>query len=467
MPLSSYSAAADRLLSLADFERKSRAGEPPDFHLRRMGILLSRIGNPHLATPTVHVAGSKGKGSTATLVASVLVAHGAKVGLYTSPHLHTLCERIRVDMEPIAPADFAGLVDELWPHVEAVAARGDCRTVSVFEMLTTMAFVHFQRAGANFQVIEVGLGGRLDATNLVRPEVTAVTPVSLDHVRILGDTIPKIAAEKAGIFKLGAAAISGRQTAAALEVLHRTAAETGAPFTNAMDAVSVEREEPCGAGPQRLTLVGRHGRYDLALPLLGAHQVDNARTAVAVLEELADRGFPLRAEAVARGVAGTEWPARAQLLPGCVPPLLVDGAHNDASAGALLDTVRRHFPAVTRIVLIFAGSGGHDFAAAAQVFSGFSPRIVVTQTRHPKAVPADRVADALLAAGIAIDAVAPDAQGALKAARRLADDDDLIIAAGSLFLAAEIVEDILGVEPELYPDLRGSSRRTRGPRVYG
>ena len=465
MPLLTYAAAIHRLLTLVDFERKSRAGEPPDFHLRRMKRLLSRVGDPHLATPTIHVAGSKGKGSTSALIASVLTAHGFRTGLYTSPHLHAFCERIRVDMRPIAPDGFARLIDDLWPHVEAVAAAGNYRTVSTFEMLTAMGFLHFQRIGADFQVIEVGLGGRLDATNLVRPEAAVATHISLDHTRILGNTVAKIAAEKAGIFKAGAVAITAHQSPAARAVLERAAREARSEFVDAVETVRVLDEDPGGAGPQRLTLAGRRGEYHLALPLLGQHQVDNARTAVATLEALADRGLPLRTEAVEIGMSGVDWPGRAQLLPGCVPPVLVDGAHNDASAEALLHTVRRHFPQSRRFFLILAGSRGHDFAATARVLSQLPAAVVVTQTRHPKAVPAELLAETLLADKTAVGAVTPDAPTALEAARRLAAPDDLIIATGSLFLAAEVIEHTLGIEPELYPELPGVSTRASQARV--
>ena len=457
MPLPTYSAAIDRLLALADFERKSRAGEPPDFHLRRMERLLSRLGHPHLATPTVHVAGSKGKGSTSALIASVLTVHGLRTGLYTSPHLHTFRERIRVDDQPIGPDDFARLVDDLWPHVEGVAAEGDCGTVSLFELLTAMAFAHFRAVRAEAQVIEVGLGGRLDATNLVRPEVAVITNISLDHTRILGNTIAKIAAEKAGIIKAGTVVVTARQSPAARAVIQQAARVAGASFVDATEVVRVLDEDANGPGPQRLTLAGRRGTYRLALPLLGEHQVDNARAAVAALEALADRGFLLRKEAVEAGVSRVEWAGRAQLLPGCVPPVLVDGAHNSASAVALLHTVRRHFPNIRRVVLILAGSRGHDFRATARALSGLPAVIVATQTRHPRAVPAERLAEALLADDLALAATACDAPAALKAARRLAGPNDLVAVAGSLFLAAEVIEHTLGIEPELYPDLRPAS----------
>jgi len=449
-----YTAAVDRLLDLADFERKSRAGEPPDFHLRRMERLLSRLGDPHLAVPTVHVAGSKGKGSTCALIASVLAAHGFRTGLYTSPHLHTFRERIRIDAEPVDPDGFATLVNDLWPHVEAVETEGGCGGVSVFELLTALAFVHFRRARAEIQVVEVGLGGRLDATNLVRPEVAVVTHISLDHTRILGRTLAKIAAEKAGIFKPRAAAVIGRQPPEARAVLQRAAANAGADFVDATESVRVLEEEPNGHGPQRIALGTPRGEYRLALPLLGQHQVDNAQTAVAALEALADRGFPLRTEAVETGVSRVDWPARVQLLPGTDPPVLVDGAHNDASAGALRRTLRRHFPDARHVVFVLAASRGHDFAATSRALSGAASAIVVTQTRHPRAVPAGQLAETLLADGLPVAAVTPDTPAALKAAARLARPGDLVVATGSLFLAAEVIEHVLDIEPELYPDLK-------------
>ena len=206
-----YRSAIERLLTLADFERKSRAGEPPDFHLRRMERLLAQLGDPHLATPVIHVAGSKGKGSTCALISSALASNGLRTGLYTSPHLHRFTERIRIDGAPVETGVFADLIGRLWPEVTAIERRGDLGRVSVFEMLTAMAFVHFRDVSTDCAVIEVGLGGRLDATNLVQPEVSVITPVGLDHVAVLGDTVEKIAAEKAGIIKPGVPVVTSLQ----------------------------------------------------------------------------------------------------------------------------------------------------------------------------------------------------------------------------------------------------------------
>ena len=218
-PRLDYDEALSRASSLVDFERSTRTPGHSEFHLQRIGLLMQRLADPHLATPTVHVAGTNGKGSTAALVTSVLTAAGHTTGLYTSPSLHSPTERIRVGLSPISRETFAGLVSDAWPAVEWVGRFGGYGGVSYFELLTTMAFLHFRNIGAAFQVVEVGLGGRLDATNVVQPEVCAITSISLDHTRVLGDTVSLIAREKAGIVKPGAPVVIAPQTEDAMGVI--------------------------------------------------------------------------------------------------------------------------------------------------------------------------------------------------------------------------------------------------------
>jgi dihydrofolate synthase/folylpolyglutamate synthase len=457
-----YQSAVERLLTLADFERKSRAGEPPDFHLRRMETLLALMGDPHLATPTVHVAGTKGKGSTCAMVASVLTGHGVRTGLYTSPHLHTFRERIQVDRRPIDEADFAGLVDDLWPHIERVAGMGDRGTVTVFELLTAMAFEHFRRLGCGFQVIEVGLGGRLDATNLVNPAVAVITPVSLDHVAVLGDTVPKIAAEKAGIIKTEAPAVTGRQTPEAMDVIMARAAETGSPLVDAMRATELTRGPELAGTRQRFTVATNLARYATDLPLLGMHQADNARTAIATVEVLAGRraALTLRTEAVERGLSDTVWPARFQVLNDRGPALVVDGAHNGDSGEALRATVEQVFPRRGKLIVIYGATRGHDAVGAARCLAPLKPVMIATRTRHPKAVDPVELAIALRGLDLEVAAIAPDTAAACQAARSMAEPDDLILGTGSLFVAAEVIETVRGIEPELYPTLKGDMMPT-------
>ncbi|HIK98267.1 MAG TPA: bifunctional folylpolyglutamate synthase/dihydrofolate synthase [Dehalococcoidia bacterium] len=438
-------------------------GEPPDFHLRRMEVLMARLGNPELATPTIHVAGSKGKGSSSAMIASVLTAAGLRTGLFTSPHLNRITERIRVDMNEISTDRFSALIEELWPDVEAVEQRGDVGKVSVFELLTAMSFKEFRSVKADVQVIEVGLGGRLDATNLVAPDVAVITPISLDHTAVLGDTVPKIAFEKAGIIKPGVPVVVGNQAPAARPVIEEVAWQRGSKVTYAHDRLAIVRKPEqattaYGKPVQCLALKSSLNTYELELPLAGPHQVDNVITAIAAVETFnSERNLTISADSVSRGIAAVRWPARAEVLtsPDDDVQIIVDGAHNSSSAAALVSTLESLFPSATRPVVMYAGSGGHDFAATAREFSRLNPRVIVTRTRHPKAVSAETVAEALRRDTVPVAAVTPDVESALREARAIASSGDVIVATGSLFLAAEVREILLSITPELYPDLRG------------
>ena len=457
-----YQDAIDRLLTLADFERKSRAHEPPDFHLQRMELLLAKLGEPHLAVPVIHVAGSKGKGSVCALIASALSANGLHTGLYTSPHLHRFTERIRVDGLPMDENDFAALIEKLWPEVEAIEAKRKVGVVSVFEMLTAMAFVHFREVAADCAVIEVGLGGRLDATNLVKPEVSVITPVSLDHVAVLGNTIAKIAAEKAGIVKPGTPVASAPQRPDGERVLRNKAEDLKAPFLYAPDAVRLLASNHSGTAPQSLRFSGKRGEYRVRLPLLGEHQIENVRTAITALEALG-KGFKeldLRTSRISAGLSAVSWPARTEVIQQRAPTILVDGAHNEDSGQALMHAIRRHFGDHKDVVLILGGTKGHDQTAVARQLSSLNPRVVVTRSRHPKAIRPNEFADVLKRDNVPVQAVSLDTASALETARSMCGPKTLLVAAGSLFVAAEIREIVLKIDPETYPDLKGPLTRT-------
>ena len=431
-----YPHAIARLLALADFERKSRADQPPDWHLKRVQRLMQLLGDPHLAKPVVHVAGSKGKGSTSAFIASALTANGFRTGHYTSPHLHRFTERIAVDGTPIDESHFAGLVDELWHCVKAIDALGDIGTVSVFELLTAMAFVHFRdRADVDISIIEVGLGGRLDATNVVQPVVSVITPISLDHVAVLGDTIAAIAAEKAGIIKPGVPVVMSKQAPEAAAVIEQRARQVGSQLRQGDNALIVTH-----------------------LPMLGAHQMDNARTAMATLQVLHDSGFPMNREAIDRGLAQTKWHCRTELVSTKSDvPVMLDGAHNNASAAALASTIAEH-PKLNsrRIVLVLGATAGHDIQAVMHELLAVSPtHIIATTSRHPKSLPAEIVRNATHQAGFASVTSQPTVAAAIEQAERIVRDGaaDMIITTGSLFVAAEAREHILGIEPELYDDI--------------
>lgn len=451
-----YQQAVEQLLSLADFERKARANESPDFHLKRTSLLLEALGNPHRRVPAIHVAGSKGKGSTCAMIAAALSACGMRTGMFISPHLHTMTERFSVDGVPISQDQFVAIFERVWPAAESVRERGDSGTVSVFEFQTAMAFLHFADVLVDAMVIEVGLGGRLDSTNVLTPEVSVITPIGIDHVAVLGDTLTKIAAEKAGIIKPGVPVVSARQAPEAARVIAATAKRLGASLVHS-SSVRVVAADPNGAGPQLLRLEGASGEYSIRLPLLGEHQVGNAATAIAALETFGTRTRPLSQRMIEHGISNVRWPGRVQVLETGPPLLIADGAHSHDSAIALKAALTRHFGPLHAPVLVLGATGGHEPLAVARVFSSLSPHVIVTRSRHPKAVEPYDFAAALRQDNIEVAKVTRTTQEALERARQIAPADGTIIATGSLFVAAEAIEMVSGIEPEIYPDMRGSA----------
>ena len=452
-----YDTALERVMGLANFERSTQDPEHWSFHLERMGLLMERLGNPHLAVPAIHVAGTKGKGSTVAVITSALAAQGDKVGLYTSPHLHRTVERIRIGLDPIAPGDFAALVEDVWPIVESVGETGPYGDVTFFEMLTAMAFVWFERVGADFQVVEVGLGGRLDATNVVAPEICAITNISLDHMSTLGTSIAAIAGEKAGIIKPGVPVVVASQPAAALEVFRQVAAEKGAPLTDVSSERSWRMLESDLSG-QSFELAGPNGKRMLRIPLLGAHQLDNAATAVTVLETLAESGVTLSDESIARGLENVKWPARMHFASRNGRLVVADGAHNPHSAMRLVEAVRDHVE-FRRVFLVFGALRGHSLAGMLSELKQLAPEVLVVRSRDPRSLASDEVAEEARRQGLAVISVTEDVGAATRSALERAEADDLIIGTGSLTVAAEVIEEMEGVDPELYPYLDRQSEK--------
>ncbi|MDA0677014.1 MAG: bifunctional folylpolyglutamate synthase/dihydrofolate synthase [Chloroflexi bacterium] len=451
-----YEQAVAQLLSLADFERKTRSQEAPGFHIQRTALLLEALGNPHRSVPAIHVAGSKGKGSTCAMIAAALTASGLRTGMFSSPHLHKITERIAVDGEPISRDQFVSLFERLWPIAENIRQKSDAGMVSVFEFQTAMAFLHFADVGADAMVIEVGLGGRLDSTNVITPVVSVITPIGMDHVAVLGDTISAIAGEKAGIIKPGVPVVSSRQVPDAARVISDTAMRRGSNLTHS-SSVKVVSSAPNGAGPQLVKFQSPTASYEIELPLLGEHQVQNAATAIAALEVFSGSTLPITSSTIANGLAKTHWPARVQVLETTPNLLIADGAHNADSAVALRAAIQRHFGNHGRFVLVLGATGGHDPLAVARAFADLSQDIVVTRSRHPKAVEPADFAAALVQDRITVTASTVTTTDGIAKARMIAKPDSVIIATGSLFVAAEAIESILSIEPETYPDLRGTA----------
>jgi len=381
-----YRDALHRLLQLVDHERTiSPTRERVRYDLRRMEALLHRLGDPHVGIPTVHIAGTKGKGSTAAMCASVLSHQGYRTGLYTSPHLHTFRERIQFDGAPVSEEEFAALVEEVWPDLEWVSHHESYGEVTMFEALTAMAFCHFTKR-ADFQVLEVGLGGRLDTTNVVaNPQVCAITSLSLDHTSILGDTIDKIAAEKAGIIKPGVTVVTSPQVPEAMSVIESACRDRGAKLIKAGEDLTWHggRNESDG---QSLEVRGRLGSYELWIPLLGDYQLENVTTAVGALEVLKEKGFEISGRALEDGFRRVSWPCRMEVLRRN-PTVVSDGAHNPYSAARLRDTLPAYFH-YRRVVLVVGISRDKNLEGIAGGLAGLRPRVIATRSRHPRSAPA-------------------------------------------------------------------------------
>lgn len=436
-----YRAALDYILSFTDYERWPGFGYAARFDLRRMEDLLRRLGSPHQGVRTVHVAGSKGKGSTAAMIASALSDAGSRTGLYTSPHLHTMRERMRIDGQLITEQEFAKLLCEMKPEI-AATNRGRTEELSTFEILTAMAFRHFQKQEAAFLVVEAGLGGRLDATNVTRTEVCVLTSISRDHTAVLGDTIPQIAAEEAGIVKPGVTVISSPQVDEATDIIRQICRKQGAELIMVGEEITWQ-----GTGfsleSQKVDIRGRKTRYDIAIPLLGEHQLENAATAVAALEVL-----DIEKDHIISGLANVYWPGRMEVLRK-EPLLIADGAHNDDSARRLRQALEQYFQ-FDRAILIMGISGDKDSPAIIAELVPFFDKIITTAAQHPRAAGPDELVREVAKYGVEAQAVENVAR-AVSAALESAGKRDLICATGSLFLVAEVIEAVRGISGERYP----------------
>ena len=447
-----YDAALRRVMELTDFERSDYAPRHGVFHLERISMLLDRLGNPHLQVPAVHVAGSKGKGSTSAIVASILDAAGYVVGLYTSPHLHTVVERIRVGPEPIECGVFASLVERTWDSTESIGREGRHGAITFFELLTAMAFLHFKEVGADFQVIEVGLGGRLDATNVVRPEVSVITSISLDHISVLGDRLDLIAAEKAGIIKRSAPVVLSPQPPEATDVFVRVAAQRGSRVVQVGKEVTWRKLNADLKG-QSFDVVGLRDRYHLWMPLLGDHQLENAATAVAAVEALVEKGIDVPREGIVEGLRRVRWPGRFQVLSRDGVRVVVDGAHNPESMRRLVKAVSANFE-FRRLIVVFGGTSGHSVRGMMTELAPLAPDIVAVRSRHPRSAPSQIIARTANERGLSVLLQSEDIGVATRRAVETAGEEDLVLGTGSLSVVGEVIEEIEGVAPELYPNLK-------------
>ena len=457
----SYTEAVDICLSLADFERATHSPNHSDFHLDRMIFLAGLLGDPQNSVPSVHIAGTKGKGSTSAMVASIIDASGKNVGLATSPHLHSLRERIKFCMRSIPKDAFAKLVSDLWPFVKQTSVEGKHGSVTWFEFMVMAAFYYYATKQANIQVIETGLGGRLDATNILSPEVSVITSISLDHTKILGDTIELIAKEKSGIIKRDTPVVVAPQPYGdqAYSVIAEVASQHSANVLDVGSAYELSAE-PNDIYTQNVVVSGDIDEYVFKLPLLGAHQAENAATAIAVSETLNLLGFELSTSNIKDGLEAVHWPGRLQVLQDDGPIIMVDGAHNTHSALSVVKTIkemkRSELLKINRVILVFGVLSGHDSLGVLGQFESLASLIVPVTSRHPRSSPSDFLEEQAKKLGIGLvqhsESLLSVREG-IGLALSVAGIDDLVLATGSISVAAEVIEWKENIVPELYPNI--------------
>ena len=425
-----YRDALAYIYSFTDYEKKAPQAYAAEFYdLTRVHRLLALLGDPQRTFQVVHIAGTKGKGSTAAMAESVLRAAGYRTGLYTSPHLHTFRERIQAGGALVPEADVARLTETMRPLVAQIAG------ITTFEVMTGLAFTWFAGQGVEWAVLEVGLGGRLDATNVVMPAVSVITPISLDHTAILGDTLTQIAIEKAGIIKPGVPAVSAPQVPEALAVIEATCRKHGAPLT------LVGRDWTWHPGKSDLdgqSFTIRHrdavvgGRAPLWIPLLGEHQLMNATTAVAALALLP--GTRVLPKALRLGLRAVHWPGRLEIL-GRAPLVVADSAHNGDSAEKLMVALRACC-SFQRLHVVLGASADHVTPELLRALLSGASWAIATRSHHPRAADPAWLQAQARELGFHLE-VSETVAHALDLALAQAGAGDLVCCTGSVFVAAE------------------------------
>ena len=446
-----YAEALTLSMSLVDFERGSRIPDHHTFHLERMNLLLDAIGNPQNSIPSVHIAGTKGKGSTSAMVTSILTASGYKTGLITSPHLHSVTERIRHGLEPITRLAFVDLVRDLWSCVEKVSCSGGFGGVTWFEFMIAASFYDFAKSRLGFMVVETGLGGRLDATNVILPQVSAITSISLDHTNILGDTVEEIAFEKGGIIKSGVPVVVSDQTEGVHDVLHAIAKKNQAQYIKVSDKYSVQSVFHDISG-QTLSVRSDDRSRNFKLPLLGTHQIENAAVAIGIIDALKNNGYEIEEQSVIKGLEKIEWRARFDVLQVRSPTIIVDGAHNPYSMERLTETLS-NYATFERAIIIYGALSNHEMGDMLLALKKLPCVIVGVKSRHPKASHHSEIEEKC--GDINLDYIRgfDDVSEGFIYAQSIARETDVIVGTGSLSVAAEIIENYENILPETYDSL--------------
>lgn len=448
-------------MSLADFERGNNSPNHSTFHLERMKLLVNLLGNPQDNVPSIHVAGTKGKGSTCALLTSILDSSGYVTGLCTSPHLHSVTERIRVGLEPIPKESFADLVQELWPYVLEVGKEGSYGEMTWFEFMIGASFLFFNKNGVDIQVIETGLGGRLDATNILMPIISVITSISLDHTAILGETIEEITFEKGGIIKPQVPVVVAPQVYSqkVSSVIDQISEAKGSKLINVVDDYSYNVLSS-DIDLQSILVSGMLDEYRLNMPLYGKHQIENLLTSICVSERLIENGFNITKSCIEEGVANVKWSGRMEVIEDENKLIIVDGAHNPYSARCLTESISRLFMEGKfqgNIWVLFGALKNHDCKKILEELLPLDPILIPVSSRHPKSSSIECIRDSANKVGLRMNSGSENhantVSQALNYVESMTNGSDLILATGSLSVVAEVIEAKKNLEPELYPGI--------------
>jgi dihydrofolate synthase/folylpolyglutamate synthase len=415
-----YEEALDYLFPLVRYGTK--------LSLENFRILLSSMGDPHLSFKSIHVAGSKGKGSVSAIISSILKEAGYKVGTLTSPHLIDFSERIRVDWKPIPEEDVVRLVSELKPIADKMSAESVTKSPSFFEMVTAMAFKYFEEKEVDFAVIEAGMGGRYDSTNVIKPVLSVLTHLSMEHSEHLGRSLTRIAKDKAGIVKDGVPVILSEPS----DVIERVCKEKESDLTILGEHLSYGRDsfDTTGQG----FWVENGDRKNFRINLLGNYQVQNAATAYAVAVKLRELGYEISDEAMQKGFQNARWPGRLHVIQKD-PIVVVDSTHDFDGATGLVNSLKELF-SNDRVVTVFAALEDKNVKRMASVLGPFSSQVICTQVDYHKALSASRVERAFKDHSENV-ITKPSVKEALDLALQVANDSDLVCVTGSIFTASE------------------------------
>jgi dihydrofolate synthase/folylpolyglutamate synthase len=427
-----YQEALDYIYSFVDYSlTKNLRYSPEKFNLSRMYRFLELIGNPHQDYATIHVAGTKGKGSICAMISSILSHSGYITGFYSSPHMIDFTERIRIGDQLISQKEIADYVDYLKPFIDQV------EQITTFEISTALAFKYFSDKKVDFAVIEVGLGGRFDATNVITPKVSVISTISFDHTKILGNTLSKIAFEKSGIIKNNVPVVVSRQKSTAMKMIQSIAQERRAPLIVAKESYRVISGLRTLDYQEFMIQDASICTDWIRLPLIGSHQLENARTAYAVINELQDQGVKISAAAVKQGFEQVDWPGRLEILQRD-PLVIIDGAHNPDSFRNLVRTIKEYLTD-RKVIFILGASEDKNILTMMQIIKPVVDHLIITKSTHPRAMDIEkiqRLADTIGISSVCVEKV----EDAKVKAESLSNENSVIIAAGSIFIAGALRE---------------------------